>query len=348
MNEPVIIGAGPVGSNTAFRLRELDPVIIESRKVVGLPVHCTGLVSNKLRELTPYPDSIILNRVRGARLFSANKSVTIDAGRVMADVINRAGYDRWMHERAGVRTFFSEKFTGYKSGRVVTSKRSIESPLVIDCSGAKEGLLGVQAVVKLKRDTDFVELHFSDCPGFFAWVVPVSDVVCRVGLAINDKPMDRLRLFLKKVGAGKVLEYNAGLIPMRVRDFVFDNYLLCGDSAGQVKAVSGGGLVTGVMSSNVMCDAVLKSFKSGNYSRNFFVSNYFKPWKRVVGKELSLHQLARRYLNRCDYDELLMFIERNKRLFESKGDMDFLGGLLKSVVKPNNIKFLLKSLLSLW
>ena len=344
----MIIGAGPIGSNTAFRLRELDPLVIESRKTVGFPVHCTGLVSNKLRDLTPYPDDIILNRVRGARLFSSGKSVTLDAGRVMADVIDRALYDKWMHERSGADTVLGEKFLRYESGSVVTSKRSYKSPLVIDCSGAKSGLLGVQAVVKLKRELDFVELHFSDCPGFFAWVVPTGDGFCRVGLANNDKPMDRLKLFLKKVGAGRVFEYNAGLIPMYVNDFVFDNFIKCGDSAGQVKAVSGGGLVTGVMSSNVMCDAVFKSFKRGDWSKNFFVNNYFKPWKKVVGKELGMHQLARRFLDRCDYDELLGFIERNKILFESKGDMDFLGGLLKSVVKPSNIKFLLKSLLTLW
>lgn len=348
MNRPVIIGAGPIGSNTAFKLKELDPMIIESRFEVGLPVHCTGLVSNNLRTLTPYPDSVILNRVRGARLFSDNKSVTIDAGRVMADVINRVSYDKWMHERSGARTFFGEKFLSYKSGRVVTSKRSIDSPLVIDCSGAKEGLLGVQAVVKLKRDCDFVELHFNDCPGFFAWVVPISDSLCRVGLACNDKPMVKLKVFLKKIGAGTVSEWNAGLIPMRVRDFVFDNYLKCGDAAGQVKAVSGGGLVTGVLSSNIMCNAVLKSYVSNNFSKSFFMNYYFNPWKKNVGKELGLHQLARRYLDKCNYDELLTFIEHNKRLFESKGDMDFLGGLLKSIVKPSNIKFLVKSLFSLW
>jgi len=343
--KPVIIGAGPVGSYTARLLKELNPIVVENKKEVGVPVQCTGLVSTRLQEISGYPDKLILNKVRGAKLYSKNEESVINARRVMAHIIDRVGFDKWMHAQCKAETRFSERFINYHKGLVKTSRNLFECDLVINCSGPKNGLLGVQAVAKLERDSDFVELHFNECPDFFAWVVPTGDGYCRIGLAsdMNNNPMGRLKKFLKKINAGKVKEWNGGLIPMRVNEFINNNYLRCGDAAGQVKAVSGGGLVTGLLSSEVMSKAILKACKEGNYSKRFFKKHYYKPWSNSVGKELRLHAKARRFLNKVDYDKLLRFINNNKELIEQYGDMDFLSKFVFKLLKLRNIGFLLKS-----
>jgi digeranylgeranylglycerophospholipid reductase len=338
---PVIIGAGPIGSHTARLIKKLDPLIIEARSRVGVPVQCTGIVSPRLKELTRFPNELIVNRIRGARLYSENEEVEVKG---KAHVINRQGFDEWLHKKSMAETNFNERFIKCSKKRVRTSKNTYKTNLVIDCSGPKQGLIGVQAVARLKKDDDFVELHFHECPGFFAWIVPTGNY-CRIGLASKGKAMPMLKNFLKKIKAGKVKEWNAGLIPMKVNEFVSDNYIKCGDAAGQVKATTGGGLVTGVMSSIIMSKAVLKAYEDGNYTKSFFTKHYYKPWKMVVGKELRMHSLVRHYLNSLkSHDDLLRFIKNNKTLLEGYGDMDLPSKYLLRLLKPRNLGFIAKSL----
>lgn len=347
---PIIIGAGPIGSNTARLIKKLNPIIIESRKEVGIPVQCTGLVSTRLQKITKYPNGLILNKVKGAKLFSNNQEVVLKPNKIMAHVIDRAKFDKYMHSRCNVTTKFNEKFTNFKNNIVYTTKNKYKTDLVIDCSGPKKetkNILGVQAVTKFKTDTDLVELHFDDCPGFFAWVVPTGDGYCRVGLASNNHPMQMLKKFLKKIKAGKVKEYNAGLIPMSINNFVKDNYIQCGDAAGHVKALSGGGLVTGILSSEIMSRAIIKAYNSNNFSKHFFQKHYLNPWKKEIGKELWIHSKVRSFLNKTNYDELINFVKRNKDLFEKKADMDFLSNLLFRLIRPSNLTFIAKSLIKM-
>lgn len=341
---PIIIGAGPIGSFTAKQIEKLNPILIEARKQVGKPVQCTGLMSTRLRKITPYPEEIILNKVKGAKLFSTNNESIINAQRVMAHVIDRTAYDQWMLEQYKGEAHLGEKFINYDNKIVKTNKRKYKTNLLINCSGPRKGLLGVQAIAPLKKDNDFVELHFNECPGFFTWVVPEGNGNCRIGLASKNNSMQMLKRFLTKIKAGKVSEWQAGMIPMQVSEFIKDNQVSCGDAAGHVKALSGGGVVTGLLSSIVMSESIIKSFKANDYSKKFFKKNYYTPWSKSVGKELRLHAKARKFLNKTDYDELLEFINKNKKVFENYGDMDFLSRFVFKLIKPENLKFIIKSL----
>ncbi len=341
---PLVIGAGPVGSHTARLIEQLNPLLIEAKNRVGLPVHCTGLMSTRLKSIINYPNELILNNIKGAKLYSSNHEVTLDAGRLMAHVIDRAGFDEWVHSLYEGETHFKERFVSYNKGFVKTNKGSYKTELVIDCSGPKSGLLGVQAVTKLKRDCEFVELYFTEVPDFFAWVVPESNGYCRVGLASRpvNKPMIKLKGFLKRLGAGRVREWNGGLIPMSVAEFINDNQLCCGDAAGHVKALSGGGVVTGLLSAEIMSKSILEAYTQGCFSREFFREHYYKPWSKTIGRELWIHRKVRSYLNSCDYDELLLFINKNKGLIEEYGDMDFLSKFAFKLLRPGNLGFMLR------
>lgn len=343
--KPIIIGAGPIGSNTARLIKRLNPLLIEARKEVGKPVQCTGLVSTKLERITKYPNELILNSIRGARLFSKKQEVEINGSRVMARVIDRAGFDQWMNK--DVKTLLNESFINYHQGVVKTSKKEYKTQLLIDCSGPKknsESLLGVQAITRLKRNDNFVELHLDECNDFFGWVVPVGDGTCRVGLASNQQPMNQLKRFLKKIGAGRVSEWNAGLIPISVNEFIDDGLIRCGDAAGQVKAVSGGGLVTGLVSSRIMSQSVLKAYEKNDFSKEFFKKHYYKPWKKIIGRELRLHSRIRKVMNKTNNDELIRFLKKNKSLIESHGDMDYPSKFIMKLLKPSNAWFMIKSL----
>ncbi len=338
---PIIIGAGPVGSYAGVLLKDLNPIIIEAKKKIGVPVRCTGLVSPRLKEIVNFPKELIQKEIKGAKFFSENYNVTIKG---KAYVIDRAKFDQWINS-ISCKTILGETFLQYKNGIVKTSKKKYKTNLVIDCSGPKKesyNLMGVQAVAKLKRD-DFVELHFTEVNDFFAWVVPEGEY-CRIGLATDPKnqPMLRLKKFLKKIKAGKIKEWNAGLIPITPNKFIYDNYIRVGDAAGQVKAISGGGIVTGMLSAEIMASAVHKAYKENNFSEDFFKKYYELPWKKTIGKELKYHLFARLLLNQLNPNEIVKFIIKNKKIIESRGDMDFPMKLIISLIFKN-MPFIIKN-----
>ncbi len=343
---PIIIGAGPIGSAVARLIKDLNPLLIDARKRIGVPVQCTGLVSTRLKSLTGYPDSIIINKIRGANLFFKDSRAVIDSGRIIAHVIDRTAFDEFMLNQSSVKPLLGVRVNNYGSGVVRTTNGSYKTDLVIDCSGPRfidKHLLGLQVVAKLSVDESMVNVYFDAAPGFFGWVVPLGNGYCRIGLA-HTNPRPLLDKFLKRLGAGRIVEYNAGLIPLSVNHFFGDGFIRVGDAAGQVKAVSGGGLVTGIISAEIAGRAVRESFIARDFSESFFNNYYFKPWLRAVGNELRLHSIARWLLNRIDYNLLLRLINNNQSLFNN-ADMDFLSSLT-GLFKPVNWLLLTKLLLS--
>ncbi len=350
---PVIVGAGPVGSHTAKLISELNPLLIDSKKVIGRPVQCTGLISLKVRKETPYPDRVIDNKIKGVILKSRSNQVVLKSRRVMAHVIDRQAYDEWVLSNYDGELRLGEQFKGFSNGVVKTSKGEYKTDLLIDCSGPSNrtnNLLGVQSIVKLGMIDDLVEVNFNASPDFFGWVVPEGNGYCRVGLAssVSNNPAGLLRSYLRSLGSSKTKIDNAGLIPLSVGEFFNDNLVRCGDAAGFVKALSGGGILMGLLSSKIMSRAVIRSFERDDFSRGFFKREYYNPWVRTVGRELWFHHKVRRYLNSLGvkgYDELIKFISNNKTVFEDYGDIDFISKTFIKLLKPSNALFLIKSLI---
>lgn len=350
---PVIIGAGPIGSYTAMKLESLNPIIFEEHKQVGLPCHCAGLISKRLTNLINVPDELILNKISGAKLFSQKECVTIDAHKTMAYVINRTGFDKYLSDLSKADLRLGEPVINYqlKNGlmNVKTGKQVLKTELVIDCSGPKKPLnyvIGLQVRAKLKRDPQFVELYF-DYPGFFAWVIPESNGICRIGLGVNKNPSDYLNSFLKRLSVKKVIDKQAGLIPLSVKPFCFDNLIMIGDAAGQVKSITGGGIITGLLSAEVAASSVLKAYEYSTFSKSFFINNYQKPWSKSIGRELKIHYFIRRLMNKFnykDYDLLIRFLMNNKKTIELYGDMDFPSKFLFKLLRPKNLIYGLKLL----
>jgi len=350
---PVIIGAGPIGCYTAMKLKSLNPIIFEDHKQVGLPCHCAGLINKRIDELVKLPSELVLNTVRGAKLFSKNKSVTIDSGKKTAYVIDRALFDKQLAKLSGAEIRLSEPIINYElTGSLMsvkTSKRELKTELLIDASGPRKPVkyaIGVQVRAKLKVDEDFVQIHFNS-PGFFSWVIPEGDGVCRIGLGAKQDAVKNLNIFLKKIGAKKAIDKQAGVIPLSVEQFYSNNMIRIGDSAGQVKSTTGGGIITGLLSADYAASSVIKAYNDNNFTKSFFNNNYYKPWSKTVGRELRLHAMIRSLLNKFDdsgYDLLINFINDNKSVIQEHGDMDFPSKFLFKFLKFNNVVYALKFL----
>ncbi|MDD5417559.1 MAG: NAD(P)/FAD-dependent oxidoreductase [Candidatus Nanoarchaeia archaeon] len=352
-SNPVIIGAGTIGCYLAKKLSALNPILIEEHKKIGLPVHCTGLISKRIFDIAEFPKNIVLNKIRNARIFSPDGNSCVVGGEERAYVFDRRKLDEYLSKGLSI---LHEKYISHEAGNnyieIKTSKSKIKTKLMIDCSGASsevfgkiKSLVGIQYVVKMKHMLDEVELHFGDkiCPGFFAWVVPVDEDTCRIGLATERNAGSYMKKFYSKFNS-KIIEKQAGLIPMGKKNFYSDNLIAVGDSASHTKKTTGGGVVTGMISADIASESIIKSYHSNNFSSNFFRINYYNRWRKGIGKEILIHEKIRKSLNKMsdkEYESMVKFLLENKDLINKHGDMELISSLIPKLITLKNLPFLL-------
>ncbi len=119
-------------------------------------------------------------------------------------------------------------------------------------SGIQFEMVGVEM-----EKQDVIEFYFgSVAPGGYAWIFPKGDDIANVGLAVitNDtdkSPYEHLKDFVANCPATKnaqAVEFNIGGDPVggMPKKIYGDNILVCGDAAGQVNPLTGGGIISGM------------------------------------------------------------------------------------------------------
>ncbi len=374
-----IIGASIAGNYLAYLLSRsgLNIAIIEEHKEIGIPLQCAGIISKKLTQLIDVPEEIILNRVKIAKIFSPSGGSIELSGDEEPYIIDRVALDRLFYKKNQIKQnieyFLDEKFKTFhyfkennqKLIQIETSKRIVSAKILVGCDGPISTvgkLLGIQnntisaIQIRIKGNFDENKTNLYLDPQWkelFGWIVPEGKNIYRIGLASSRNISKKFKIFLNQlnIDVRNKISQQGGIIPIgKMNKMAFDNILLLGDSACQVKATTGGGIVMLLNASKIAATCIIRCFKENCFSKNFIKKNYEKVCARTIGKQLKINYLIRiifENFHSDDFDDLFKIIKTAKieKIISLYGDMDFPRSLIFKLARNFTfLKFLFRIL----
>lgn len=341
-----VVGGGPAGCFAGIAALQAGQNVLlsEEHAEIGRPEACSGLVSQSgLESLLPYVNyrQVMINSISAAKIFSGAREFSIRPQREKAVLISRCGLDKMAGDR------FESEGGKLRLGQKVT--RQFEAKNVIGADGPASSVADFFGFPKIGRfiaclqgdfhysceDAHQAEIYLSsrDFPGFFGWAIPVNEEKAEigVGVALPRHPLPYYRRFLSRLRAkGRPQREFAAVIPAAVRrrtGMQKGGYsvLLAGDSAGQVKATTGGGIFFGSQ-----CGLIAGK----NAGRPL---EYERKWREKFGLDLALHSRFRTLLNVGGGEPHGLFLSAAKallfeELLSKEGRMDRWGEMLSPPV----------------
>ena len=345
-----VVGAGPAGSRTARNLARagLRVRLLEEHRRVGVPSHCSGLISPRTLKEAEIGEDAIIHRITGAFVHTANGvEVALGGEQTRAVAMDRVRWDETLAEQAQrssaelvrARLTNVERQNGHVRLHTQTDGReaTFTARVVIGADGAHSRVarslgmagpservfcLGIEGKLKIPRD-DFVHVFVGSdlAPGWFGWIIPTGDGGVRAGIGSQNgaKPIACYRrmteLFPRLFDGIEPCRFYGGTIPLDFAPRSYgDNVLLAGDAAGQVKPFSGGGIYTGLVAARHASAAVMRAFDRDDVSAEG-LAPYERSWKREIGREL-LRSLRVRHFGLALSDGE---VERVLRALRSRG-----------------------------
>ena len=399
----IVVGGGPIGSTAAryAKLNGIERVlVIEENASIGTPVQCAGLLSvAALKETDIDPNSsFVYNAVKGAKVYPpSGKQLKIVGKETKAYVVSRKMFDRKIAEMAadagaeylmkaqavGLKDVVFADDTGdsnYKALEVLHAGvlKTFYAKVIIAADGVKSSvskfaglepcekvLSGIQIEVNYKtEDKEFVEMFVGkEAPGFFAWSIPVSENISRIGLAVDPESVQKLPetsdgqpvandylnnlltnpVILEKMQSGHT-DFVVGGIPIGpMKKTYAAGLMVVGDAAGQCKPVSGGGIYTGAVAAKIAVIVAAEAIAENDFSEKK-MSEYEKRWKKELGREFDIGMRAHDYRMKLTDEEMDKLIDALNDpeildLITEYGDMDRPSVLIqKFVLSKHSLK----------
>ena len=208
-------------------------------------------------------------------------------------------------------------------------------------SNMESGIQFEMCGLEFERES-VIEFYFgSVAPGGYAWIFPKGDDIANVGLAVIATDTDKtayehLQEFVATCPATKnaqAVELNVGGDPVggMPRKIYGDNIVVCGDAAGQVNPLTGGGIISGMNGGKCAGEVAAKAIIDNDWSEKY-LKEYQVRIHDEIGEELE------KYLKVKDF-ALSLSDEELDSVAEAFQDIDFekvsTTEIVKNLVKVN-------------
>jgi digeranylgeranylglycerophospholipid reductase len=328
----VVVGAGPAGSTAALSASRAGAktLIVERRKVIGVPVQCAELAPSPLLRIVPVTSAAVVQRTGSMITHLPSGEIhEVDAPGAMLD---RAVFDQELTQAAicgGAQLWPEVSCDGLDGeGAVVASRGGvtgrIEARVVVGADGPRSSVgrsvrlsntrfvVAKQVEVLLASPLDSTHVFFdARYFGGYGWLFPKGESG-NLGVGVDDsradsldEALDHLMSTAERLGLviGKhVLGRTGGVIPVGgpLGTARVGSVLLAGDAAGQTHPVTGAGIHAAVTCGRAAGDAAGRFASSGDPED---LAAYEAEWRDHWGDVLR-HALRRReeLLSRWDAD----------------------------------------------
>ncbi|MDG6955770.1 MAG: NAD(P)/FAD-dependent oxidoreductase [Nitrososphaerota archaeon] len=302
----VVVAGGSIAGLTfasEAAKRGLSVIVAEEHPEVGEPEKCDGLVSLRGLRKYGYPPegAAVQDQITSAILHSpSGKRLAVNASALDVVVLDRSAYDKQVEAAASAAG--AKVTTGSRVGdvhekvdsvSVKVGTEDVQAKFLVDATGpASSPRRGILPAAKYEVEGDWIRQHvvevFLDAekyPGYFAWVIPFGKHRAKVGAAgYGVSPFRALDRFLEGRSTTVLRKVSAPIyVGGPAQSFVRGRRVYVGESAGQVKPTTAGGIMTSVAGGVAAAKWVSSSILEG---RPPLVERYQKEWEGDFLKEM--------------------------------------------------------------
>ncbi|HME19243.1 MAG TPA: NAD(P)/FAD-dependent oxidoreductase [Nitrososphaerales archaeon] len=342
-----VVGGGSV-AGLAFAAeaakRGISILVAEEHDEIGEPEKCDGLVS--LRGLRRYgftpKKEVVQNEIASGVVHSpGGRELAVNATGLEVVVLDRSAYDKQLAEKA--ESWGADVKTGARAVVVQESRSGvevkvggdlIEAKYYVDATGPSAAhRSGILSAGKYEIEADWIRERVVEIfmdprsyPGFFAWVIPYGPGLAKVGAAGRGiDSFDALDSFLSTRPHRRLRKVAAPIyVGGPVSSFVAGRMVRVGESAGQVKPTTAGGITTSIAGAVIAARWLSDSVQLGDPLK---LANYQPDWESRYLKEMrSMLRLRGVFekLSGPDMDSMVSVLSSPKTLAKlSRSDFDF-------------------------
>jgi geranylgeranyl reductase family protein len=345
----VVVGGGSIAGLTfaaEASMRGAKVLVAEEHPEIGEPEKCDGLVSLRGLRKYGYPpeEEVVQNRIASAVVHSpSGREAAVSASSLEVVVLDRSKLDKQAartatDKGAEVRTGVRVSSALEKDGamRVHLGGSTILSKYYVDATGPSSSpRRGILPAAKYELEGDWVREHvvevFMDAdlyPGFFAWVIPYGRHLAKVGAAGRGiNPFAALDRFLSARPSTILRRVSAPIyVGGPMARFVEGRRIFVGESAGQVKPTTAGGIMTSIAGAAMAAKWTVASLERNQPS---LLENYQAEWELAFLKEMKTMLRLRGVLEKlsnADLEAVIATLASPKLLQKlSSADFDFHG-----------------------
>ena len=352
----VVVAGGSIAGLTfaaEAAKRGRSVLVVEEHGEIGEPEKCDGLVSLRglKRHSHPPRPEVVQNEIASGVIHSPlGKHLAIDATALDVVVLDRSAYDKQVADEAranGAEIVTGTRVSGFLQVQdgvsVDVGRETMTARYIVDATGPSSSPRGrILPAAKYELEGDWVRdrivevfLDAKRFPGFFAWVIPFGRHVAKVGAAgFGINPFKALDSFLADKPHRVLRKVSAPIyIGGPISQFVSGRKVFVGESAGQVKPTTAGGIMTSVAGAVMAAHWVSESLRLDDPN---LLGNYQRDWETRFLREMKTMLRLRGVFGRLsnpDLDALVATVATPKLVLRlSHTDFDFHASALLGVL----------------